>query len=69
MSEVRNQRPEASSQFVPHKLICQCFINRQTGRTFEKKRNPWESGQRVNFPRVSQRRVKNGDINGMFHIL
>jgi hypothetical protein len=39
------------------------------GRPVFEKRETLGSGQRLDFPRVSQRRIKNGDINGMFHIL
>ncbi len=51
-----------------HKVICQGVFKQGKGAGFRKRETPG-SGQRLDFPKVSQRRIKNGDINGMFHIL
>jgi hypothetical protein len=39
------------------------FLNGERGPALEQRENPW---MRVSFPRVLQRRIKNGDINGIF---
>jgi len=49
-----------------HKVICQDVFKKGEKTGFRAKRKPLEG---MRFPGVLQRRIKNGDINGMFHIL